>query len=251
MADKYGATIFPVPVVADTGEFPPEAVAGDPLLGYLANFVTKIVRLNCEAVWKSVSPSTPIIKTVYADEPENGFSAEWLPCLFVFRPGRETRELVETFEQVADEYRFMKSRVVARWIMNPVQAANNRRRNSIFDAVRKAIDAAVNIGRHPAWIVPGDTDLKAALQGSSLCNFSGAASIELDHAAPGQYRHKMALPAPDKLYDELKLSFVVEELLNRDLNLVGEPNLKVEEQVTSPDQGTGLGNYDLGTGIYE
>lgn len=251
MADKYGGTTLPVPVDITTGGFPPEAVAGDPLLGYLANFIAKIIRVHTEAVWHSVSPSTPVIKTVYADEPESGFNVEWLPCLFVFRPGRETRELVETFEQVADEYRFLKSRIVARWIMNPVQQANHRVRNSIFDAIRKAVDAAMNNGRHPSWKVPGDTDPKAVLQGSSFCNFSGAASIELDHAAPGQYRHKMMLPASDKLYDELKMSFVVEELLQRDVNLVSDPNVSVEQRMQSPDQDTGLGVYDLGIGRYE
>lgn len=249
MADLYGGLAIPVPLPQAQGTFPLEAEVGDPLISYLANFLTAIVTFYVGAAWTAVSPATPIIKTSIANNPEDGFNEAQLPALYVFRPGRETREVVETFEQVADDYRFQKGRVEARWILNTAQQVNQRARNQLVDAVRKAVDRAINIGRDPCWIVPGDPDPKAATQGSSLLTYTGGAVIELEHAAPGTYNHKMALPAPQRHYDELKMSFNVEELLVRDIT-VNAPNNNLQAGYVSPDQGTGLGPFDLGDAIY-
>jgi len=264
MADRYGGMYIPVPVPLTAGSFPVEANAGDILLGYLANFLAKIIQVYAGDVWDSVSPSTPIVKTTLAQDPEDNFNEAMLPCLYVYRPARETREAIEKFEQVADDYRFQKGRIEVRWILNSVQQANHRKRNQLIDAVRKVVDRAMHVGRDPAWIVPGDTDPllpdstpnpsydpKAALQGSSLLNYTGAAVLELDHAAPSVYSHKMMLPAPQRHYDELRLSITVEELLERDLDIIGDPNVKAEAIYESPDQGTGLGPFILGDAYYQ
>lgn len=265
MADSYGGTVIPVPVPLQAGSFPLEQVAGDVLLGYFANFLAKIIQFYAGDVWQAVHPAQPIVKTVIADEPVNGFSEAQLPCLYVYRPGRETREAIEKFEQVADDYRFQISRIEVHWIMNPVQQANHRRRNQIVDAVRKVIDRALHVGRDVAWIVPGDTDVflpdgttpnpqydpKAATQGSSLLGYTGAAVLELEHASPGKYDQKMMLPAPQRHYDELRMSFTVEELLERDITLLGDPNTTAQAGYVSPDQGTGLGPFDLGDAYYQ
>lgn len=250
MADLYGGVAIPVPVANPPNTFPPEQEAGDPMISYLANFLTAVMTTYCGAAWTSVSPSTVIVKTSIANNPEDGFNEAQLPALYVFRPGRETREQVETFEQVADDYRFQKGRIEARWILNTAQQVNQRLRNQLVDAVRKVIDRAINIGRDPCWIVPGDLDPKAATQGSSLLGYTGGAVIELSHAAPGTYNHKMMLPAPQRHYDELKMSFYVEELLQRDITLLGAPHTTAGAQYQSPDQGTGLGPLDLGDAIY-
>lgn len=251
MAHKYGGIQFPVPVVTTSGGFPEEQDGCDILLGYLASYIATVLQVYAGDAWRDISPSTPIVKSIQLNEPEDGFNEAWLPALFVYRPGRETREVIEEFDQVADEYRFQKGRVVVRWIMNPVQQANARRRNNVIDAVRKIVDNTINEGRDINWIVPGDPDTKAASFGSSLCGFTGAAVIELNGAAPGTYTHSMMLPAQPKKYAELKMSLLVEELLVRDVTLYGPANTSLSEQITSPDQGTGLGNLTLGDGQYE
>lgn len=250
MADKYGGLVLPVPLQPNSGAFPPEAGVGDLATGYLANFLTTIVKYYAGDAWSSVAPQTPIIKTSIANDPTDGFNEATLPALYVYRPGHETREAVESFTQVADDYRFQKSRIEARWILNAMPQANQRVRNQMFDAVRKVIDQAIQIGRDKNWIVPGDTDPKAAAFGSSLCNYAGFASIELEHAAPSVFAQKMMLPAPQRHYDELKMSFIVEELLNRDITLY-DPNNQVRLTEKSPDQGTGLGDAVIDDGIYE
>ncbi len=258
MADTYGGTELPAIVPNPTDEFPPVIAPGDPLLGYLGDFLKSVMEFHCADLWASMAPNTPIVKLVSTDSPEAGFNEQWLPTLFVFRPGRETREVIETFEQVADDYRFQKGRLAVRWIMPAADQQHRRRRDQIIDTLRKAIDAVIHIGRHPSWIVPGDTDAlsptydsHAALEGSSLLIHSGAAVIELDHAGPGTYEHKMMHPAPSRFYEELKMSFMVEELWTPDLDLIGEPNNEAKATIISPDQGTGLGPFVLGDAIYE
>lgn len=259
MADKYGATELPAVVPLNTG-FPAVIAPGDALLGILGDFLKSVMEFHCGALWASVAPNIPIVKRVVTDSPEVDFNEQWLPSLYIFRPGRETREVIETFEQVADDYRFQKGRVAVRWIMSNAPQEHRRARDRIIDTLRKAIDAAVHIGRHKSWIVPGEDDplasnydSHAALEGSSLLIHSGAAVIELDHAGPGQYQHKMQAPASPggKFYEELKISFFVEEMLNYDIDLIGEPNLEAAATIESPDQGTGLGPFVLGDAIYD
>lgn len=259
MADKYGGTELPAIIPLNTG-FPEVVAPGDVLLGMLGDFLKRVMEFHCGALWASISPNVPIVKRIVTDSPEVDFNEQWLPAIYIFRPGRETREVIESFEQIADDYRFQKGRIAVRWIMQTAPQEQRRARDQIIDTLRKAIDAAIHIGRHPCWIHPDDVanpinplDPKAALQGSSLLNWSGAAVIELDHAGPGQYQHKMQAPASPggKFYEELKISFFVEEKLDYDLELIGEPNLTSAATIESPDQGTGLGPFNLGDAIYD
>lgn len=257
MADKYGGTQLPVPIPLNTG-FPEVPSPGDQLLSYLGDFLRRVIEFQCGAIWGSLSPNIPIIKRVVCDDPTSDFNEQWLPALYIFRPGRETREVIETFEQVADDYRFQKGRVTVRWIMNAASKENRRIRDQLIDPVRKAIDMTLENGRHPCWIHPDDVadplnplDPYAATQGSSILNYTGAAVIETDHAGPGQYEHKMSPPAKSRFYEELKMSFFIEELAQFDLNAIGEPNIEAAAQIQSPDQGTGLGPFVLGDAIYD
>lgn len=257
MADRYGAAILPAPIPIETG-FPPVVAPGDILLGYLADFLKTVMEFHVGDLWENIQPGKPLVKTVYCDGPEFTLNESSLPALFIYRPGRETREIIETFEQIADDYRFQKGRVACQWIMNPQPDNMRRQRDAVVDVLRKAIDASIHIGRHRSWIVPGDTDptsptydSHAANEGSSLLGYTGAAVIELDHAGPGQYIHKMAPPAPIRSYEELKMSFLVEEQDVPDLTLQGEANVQLKATFVSPDQGTGLGPFILGDAIYE
>lgn len=256
MADKYGGTEIPVVVLPNTG-FPEVVSPGDMLLAYFGDWLRRVMEFHCERIWQSVSPNIPLVKRVVCNDPASDFNEQWLPALYIFRPGRETREVIESFEQVADDYRFQKGRVTVRWVMNTASLENRRIRDQLIDPIRKAIDMTLEIGRHPCWIHPDDVadpinplDPKAATQGSSLLKWSGAAVIETDHSGPGQYEHKMKPPAPSRFYEELKMSFFVEELAQYDLSIAGAPNDELAATIESPDQGTGLGPFVLGDAIY-
>lgn len=256
MADTYGGLEIPVPVPETSGPTytHPEIVTGDPLIGNLAHFLYVVIRAQVQDAWNSIHPAQPVVKRFFPNDPEDIFNEEFLPGLFVYRPGRETREQVEAFEQTADDYRFQKSRVECWWILDNAQIANQRARNQMIDTVRKVIDRAIMIGRDLAWLLPEDTDPtspsydpKAVTQGSSLAYHTGAATIELVHASPADFVRKMNLPAQPRRYQSLKMSFYIEELLVRD---VGDETTVLDAQYVSPDQGTGLGPFDLGDAEY-
>lgn len=250
MSDKYGGLVIPAPVLPVPTPNRPEMVEGDLLVTYFSDFLQKVMTFYAGAAWSSVHPAQPIVKKVSGNSPESGFNENWLPCLFVYRPGRETREVLDTFVQVADDYRFQKGRLEVQWILNPVQQTNQRVRDGMLDAVRKVIDRAVQMGRDPAWTLVDDPDTKAEQWGSSLLGFTGCAVIELDHAAPGTWTQTMELPAKPKNYDVLKMSFAIEELLDRDITINTDPNEELSLEIESPDQNTGLGPFDLGDGTY-
>lgn len=258
MADKYGGLVFPVPPVAEAGSFPKDSAVGDPLIGFVADYVRTILLTYVEAAWRSVSPGSPIVKTIILDSPEALFSEEWLPALFVYRPGRETRETMEEFSQDADDFRFQKGRLVVEWIMQTAPPEQRSRRDEIVDAMRKVVDKAIYQGRDPSWIVPGDDnedlveqyDPKAATFGSSLSKWAGFATLELQRAAPGIFVKKMAPPAKARNYEMLKMSIFVEELFQHDLTLIGEPHESLEARFQTPADEDNAESI-LETAIYE
>jgi len=245
MTHRYGIPL-PAPPIPLPGTFPAEFGVGDQLLGYVGHYLKTIMDKYVGVAWNSVQPNKPLVRTILVGDPDDGFNETTLPALYIFRSPRETRELVETFEDVADDYRFEKSRVTVQWIVDPMPQMHRRLRNEIMNALRKAIDMGIRNGRDPGWIVPGDTDIKAPSFGSSLSEYAHFATLELLHAAPGKYIHKMAVPAPPRKYDELRMSLYVEELLELDMELIGDPHEQMEMQTNIPDLGTGLGSYQIG-----
>ncbi len=261
MAHKYGATEIPIQLVSEDEDFPPERAAGDPLLGYLADFLKTVITRYCGDAWEQVQPGKPIIRTVHCDEPDSGFKEQDLPALYVYRPPRETREIIESFDDVADDYRFQHGRVVAVWIHDANPQEWRRVRNSIIDGVRKCVDACIRLGRDSSWVHPKDLELigspaaprdpKAEAWGSSVCNWAGATIIELKNSAPGKYEHRMLKPAPMRTYEQLRFSFEIEERFVPDIGINTEPHETIRHQIVSPDQGTTLGDYLLGEDILD
>ncbi len=256
MADKYGGLVIPIESALQAGTFPFEQACGDILLGYLGDYLRTMFTVYAQDAWNSIRPNKKIVNKLFLGQPEDGFSEQYLPALYVYRPGRETRELVESFEQTACDYRFQKGRVVVQWIMDNAPDAHRRERDEIIDGLRKITDMKTQLGRDPAWKVPVDQtadphDKDAPVWGSSLANYAGFATLELLNAAQGQYIHEMMTPAPKRYYTELRASFYCEELLERDLELIGFPHEELGASYHSPDQGTGLGNFDLGSTIYK
>lgn len=257
MSDMFGGLQIPVPTDPDPNDFPPDEAVGDPLLKYTAQFLTAVIRTYVGAAWESIQPGKPIIRTIQTNDPDDIFIESQLPALYVYRPKRATREAVEMSVRMADDYQVETSRLVAQWIMDPSPQVTRAVRNQITNAVRKVVDRAILVGRDKAWIVPADLvpatptyDAKAAINGSSLMAYTGYMTIELTHAAPGEYVPKMASPAPSRSYDDFIMSFYLEELLVLDPTLTSDPNTQLSAGFVSPDQGTGLGPFDLGDTIY-
>lgn len=249
MGDRYGVPL-PAPILVP-GSYPAVQAIGDPFLGFTAEFIKSVMMAYVGDAWTATQPGKPMVKEIRLHAPEEGFNEAWLPALYMYRSPRETRETVESFEYDADEYRYEKSRVSVRWILDAAPNANRQYRGPIINAVRKTLDRSITIGRDTAWKVPGDPDPKAPGFGSSLANYAGFAVLELQRARPSIYTHRMTPPAPPREYEELLMSLYIEELLDRDANLVGDPHESLEAGFQSPDQGTGFGPLNLGDAFYE
>lgn len=264
MTDKLGALLIPVPEIAGK-----EAI-GDPLLGFVGSFLSAVITAYGLPAWQSVQADKPLVKTVNLSDPDDGFAEDLLPGLFLFRQTMTGKGDGEVYRQDAEDYRYRVSKVWARLIFDPMPQAARAYRNNIVGALAGAIDRALDIGRDPAWRLVQDTayagadpalvaeKLKSLAEGSDLARWAGFAVLEPEYVGSGVYVRKM-IPSPSSLgqdgtprkYDELRIVFSCDELLVRDLTLIGSPNATLEAHYVAPDGGTGLGSLDLGDAIYE
>jgi hypothetical protein len=257
MADNYGAVTVPVQVPA--GAFPPVMAVGDPLLGYVADFIKTVMNTYCQAAWASVTtqPTAPnIVSAVFVHNPkEEVFKRQALPALYVFRD----ENLVDNAEFIADEYRMSHGLLKAYWVMPPAPQDTKRNRWQIINAIVKVLDEAIERGRDPSWVVPSDPNPQAATYGSLLDVWAGWTIFNLQKARRAALRiDRMATDGGAKgagapaLFDMLEMTFFVEEKLTVDINLASTaPNNFIGATITSPDQGTGLGTLITETALYQ
>lgn len=243
MSDTYGG--LPIPAPAPTNPPTPSA-AGDPLLGWTADFVKAVLNANAPLAWNAVAPNTPVVKTVFLHDPRpEVFNERDLPALFVYR---DEGHVADELEWTADDYRFERGQIVLLWI--PPTATQDKRaiRAPIVNAIGKVLDLAIERGRDPAWIVTGDTDPQAASKGSVLATWAGWASFGVKAIR----RATITIPkGVDKAtYEAVAIGCYVEELAVEDITKF-DALAGVDATFKSPDQGTGLGDFVLGEEIYD
>jgi hypothetical protein len=83
------------------------------------------------------------------------FSEKSLPSLYVFR------NQGGSFDDDAADYRIARSTWIVWWIYRPTTDAKSAIRFPFANAIAKLIDAALDDGRHPAYVQTGDTDVHA------------------------------------------------------------------------------------------
>ena len=246
MADNYGAiTIASLSGAATPVANPPAVMdVGDPLLGFVADYIKNVLVAYTTTLWQTVAPGTPVVSQVRLHDPaQNSFNEKDLPAIYAFRDDNVSTQL----QWDADDYRFMRTILHVLWVPPASVQAQRRQRVAILNALSKVIDRAIELGRDPAWVLTGDADPQAAASGSQICPFAGCTAIELRSLK----WTKITIPMIDgttKQYDALALDADVEELLTKDITVF--PVNFVQAEFQSPDQGTGLGPFDLGDAIY-
>lgn len=178
MTITYGATELPVPE-PDTGE-----TVSDPALDAFASFFKAIIEEECTDAWATVAAGEDVVRSTATHDPgEADFSANRLPGLFVFRVTADP-------QQFTDEEWGAETTLAVLWIFPPGEQFRHAQRLGIFSGLQKALHGALGPrnGRHPAWIVDGDTDTDAATFGSSILTHAGVRWAKLGAIRYSQIR---------------------------------------------------------------
>lgn len=168
MSYLYGALQVPVPAEAD----PVNNAAGDPFLQLLVEFLQASLNADLKDLWASIHPAVvspfgepvPVCFAFTHDPDEASFSENQLPAIYVWR-AEEPRHV-----DWAQDYTKAISNVTVLWIPPHAQQEHRRIRQPFRNAFAKALHKNLYWGRNPAWIVPGDTEAKAADYGSLFIN---------------------------------------------------------------------------------
>lgn len=170
MPDTFGLLQLPVPAPTD----PRTQAVGDPLLDLVASYVKAVLNAELREAWAAVFPSrgvkgsdgtatsVPVVHTETFDPDEGAFTSARLPCLYVYRADSPEPQRIRTTQS----WEVVRSPIALLLIPPRPTEEKQTLRASIRNAADKALRAAVREGRHPSWIVPGDTYFDPAEYGS-------------------------------------------------------------------------------------
>jgi hypothetical protein len=185
MTDYHGAAPLPVEAseVESHGEETPNAVS-DPGLTILADFCRAVIRAEVGPGWSATfGTDDDVCRKAYPHDPrEELLNENWLPALFCWR-GSVTPKRFE------DGNHGSESTILCFWVFPPadeeLMAAMTPVINGVSKALIKALDTDFGNGRHPSYVIDGDTDPYAATYGSSVLNHGGFWVLDFD----GDFRH--------------------------------------------------------------
>lgn len=200
---RFGA--LDLPVALPIGTQP----AGDPALLHVLAFAAAVLRAETQDAWAAMPTPKQTLDVVHTAHPfkieDTDFNEGLLPALYVWR--EEGQE-----ERLAADYVVERSTVILRWVSPPRPQDPNRRRTSFVNAIGKALAAALRNERHPAWVVPGDPDPRAATQGSLLWSYAGFWSDKVRwRRDPYQLDRDDTKRGADAEYDAVRIEIETQE----------------------------------------
>lgn|SRR5512145_96401 len=230
-ADTLGALTLPVAAPSTT-----DTPIGDPLRAKLGAFLKAAVEAGCSTAWTKIGGGTAVVERVEVNDPnDNTFVTTKLPCLVVMRGQRNRKP-----QFIAEDMRYRETQVLALWVP-PVAVQHYRAaRESFYQAVEAAVDAAVWRGRTSGWIDTGDTDPLATTEGSLI-------ETRLGLLRPLAYGMEFSdvdvtvemVGATAKKYPALQMAFSIWEQETLDFTKVvntGEFELEINDGTDTQDQ---------------
>lgn len=220
--DRYGNLLLPAQVPSAA-----EAPA-DPLLDVVLDFAKAVVNYEGGAVWTALMPAgakQPVQNTYTHDPVRYGIAETWLPALFLFR------EYNEASRWVAHDYWVRSSRLCMYWIPPRIASPALRGRVATFggNLIHSAIDAVLDPGaRHPAWVVPQDTDPAAQSEGSLVWHWAKVWELDVARAEWVDLELPMAAATADTgrmTYPALRCYWTLQE---RNQGVLGTDHLPLE-----------------------
>lgn len=150
MADQFGGLTLPT-VSPNSGD-----AVGDPTLSLLSNYVSAVINNDCVTAWGAIAPGNnspnPVRRIFFHNPLEDGFSEADLPALYAYR-GEGTGE-----EHYAEDYLYERGTILLLWVWPTAVQVTRVSRQPFANAIRKAVERAVYLERHPAFAATGDAD---------------------------------------------------------------------------------------------
>jgi hypothetical protein len=168
MAYTFGATTLPVANVARDSALDPTEQIGDPALTTILSWASAVLTADLSAAWLNLAPNETLIRTTSPHDPrEEDFATSRLPALFAYR---------EDGKAVCSDGEWSEERpVTLLWAFPPAQSLRQWPRRGASTAIGRSLIRALGLwnGRHPSWVVVGDSDPFAAQYGSSILTWGG------------------------------------------------------------------------------
>ena len=226
MTFSYGATTLPVtaPSLVEAYTEP----VGDPGLGVFLAFAKAVLEYEVGAAWEEVAPGEPLIRHARPHDPrEEDFGTTSLPTLFAYRgDGKLSRW--------SDGYWVEERPIALLWVYPPAQAEKMPGRRGVPVAIGRALHEALGPlnGRHPAWVVTGDTDPDAAAYGSDVLAHGGFQRLEVVAV-----RHAEITVGQAK-YDAVTVDVEAREVLTQTVTFSGASAITIRRdsaEMTAPE----------------
>lgn len=207
MTDYLGATTLPVSATAQP--------IGDPLRQMLGDFLQAAIRTGCGAAWNQIGGGGNVVERVETNDPsDNTFVTSKLPCLAIYREERARKFTID-----ADDISHRESTVTALWVPPVAVQHWKARRESFYQGIEAVVMSAVRRGRTPGWRRLGDTDPRAAAEGSVVATSIGAMRPLHYGLTFEDIMITIEMPeAPPKKFPALKMSFQIWENLSESLS---------------------------------
>jgi hypothetical protein len=258
-ADVWGLISIP------TNPAPEGEAQGDPGLWIYLQFLKAYIQKDAgaTALWSALgmAPGFPVVNAIRAYEPGDdedqpgghGLTSKDLPALYMWRKGGGDTTSVE---YIAEDWLVSTSEVRLLWVF-PLEAnnANQRRRASFVDALAKVITVAIERGRTPSFVVPGDPDPNALTIGSFVHTFTGVMAFNVTRWGGSRVRLQMIGERGDAasaiLIPALEMRFELQENLIKDTTLWSFPSA-LQQTVTEgqPQAATWGAATQYGAGAY-
>ena len=189
MSDTFGLLTLPAEE-PETG-----AAVTDPALDMVLAFMQAVLNSDLGAAWATVCPADPLPVTyVFNHNPDlESFNANETPALYAWRADDGGGSVRYSQDFITDEGGFQ-----CLWVPPPAEQEDRRAREAIRNGIKKSLKAALAQGRHPAWVLAGDTYYEPADYGSVLLYHAKLAKIRL-----GQFRaHELVIESEDKSFKQ-------------------------------------------------
>jgi len=221
MPDTYGLNELPIQPAAIGPNGLPTTAVSDRLLDVLGSFLKAFINRYGQDAWQSVMPNALPVMNVRINDPEEvEFNEKDLPCLFVWRAGTGDKAP----DNIAEDIWLMRDVVQILWVAPPARQAFLAFRGQFVSGVSKLIHVALEQGRDPSWVWPGDPDPTAAAQGSVFPRIAGLIEVNLSKWSP----MAIGIPLADgdtRNYPALSASLDVVELYEIDITRFGANSL--------------------------
>lgn len=174
MSDTFGLLEIPIPPPTGGGS------VSDPALDIILSFMKAVINADCGEAWKAVAKSDPLpVQYTFAEDVQlENLNENETPALYAWRGNDKGSERYSQ-DIIGDD-----GGIHCLWVPPPCEPEQRRVRQPFRNGIKKALRAAFGKGRHPAWVLEGDTYFNPARYGSVLLHHTRCSKLTLGEFRP-------------------------------------------------------------------